>query len=106
MLAVGVGVPALSDNIVALLVSALAVGGTFIVITMVGLREARSLASAVPRAAGDPQRGELVALGSGTVAPLEGFVGLRANVSATLPTTTSGSHKKRLRKHSAFDGER
>lgn len=44
VLAVGVGLPALSDSIVALLVSALAVGGTFMVITMVGLREARSLA--------------------------------------------------------------
>lgn len=43
-LAVGVAVPALSDSIAALFVSALAVGGTFMVITMAGLSEARSLA--------------------------------------------------------------
>jgi MFS family permease len=44
VLAVGVAVPALSDSITALLVSALAVGGTFVVITMAALSEARSIA--------------------------------------------------------------
>lgn len=48
VLAIGTGLPAISPSIPALLVSAVCVGGTFMVITMAGLQEARARGGSNP----------------------------------------------------------
>lgn len=48
LMAVGVGLPVIWPDLIAILIAALLVGGTFMVVTMAGLREARTIA---PKAA-------------------------------------------------------
>jgi len=48
LMAAGVAAPAFSLSLAALLVSALVVGGTFMVVTMAGLQEARRITAGSP----------------------------------------------------------
>ena len=66
VMAVGVALPAVWPGIVAVIVAAAAVGGTFVVITMVGMQEARRLVG--PEAAPPLMAAMTAAFGAGQIA--------------------------------------